>query len=123
MGNPNTAGRAKAIANQLDIVQRNVFCGLLGVNSPYSSIFVNIEPVILLHVIALVSDQCGHDLLYSMLLATAPKLTSVTNTNLMIKNIVRAKSIEIAQSKRKLTQLISEESDLIKMLRSNVRGD
>ena len=68
---------------------------LQGVDSPYSSIFADIDPVALPEVLSLIGEECGQKNLYSALVATAPELTSLINRKALLKDTMAKNTADI----------------------------
>ena len=62
---------------------------------PYSSIFADIDPVLLPDVLAFVGDKCGQKDLYCALVATAPELTSLINRKALLKDTMTKNTADI----------------------------
>ena len=75
-GSSHAAGRLKVIATQLNSNKRNELSCMQGIDYSYSSLFADIEPILLPEVLSLVGENHGQNELFRMLIATAPDLIS-----------------------------------------------
>jgi len=78
---------------------------LEGVDSPYSSIFADIDPVALPEVLSLIGEKCGQKNLYCTLVATAPELTSLINRKTLLQHAISNINKEFARLTAKRDEL------------------
>ena len=95
----NKAIRKKVIDTQLNSKPRMQLCKLRGIGYCQSSIFAEIEQIILPEAISLVGEKYKHNELYQMLLAVVPGLVSVVDRKAVLKqsraeNLARMKALE-----------------------------
>ena len=90
------AGRAKVIETQLNSDARMELCHLQGIDYSYGSLFVEVDPILLPDVLALVGDKYGQNELYRMLISTAPDLASIVNEKVALKERMAEKTARIA---------------------------
>ena len=95
----NKAIRKKVIDTQFNSKTRMQLCKLRGIDYCQSSIFAEIEPIILPEAISLVGEKYKHNELYQMLLAVVPGLVSVVDRKAVLKqsraeNLARMKALE-----------------------------
>ena len=102
---PDSAGKTKIINYQLNRQTRMQLALLQGVDSPYSSIFANIDPVALPDVLAFVGEKCGQKNLYCALVATAPELTSLINRKTLLQHAISNINKEFARLTAKRDEL------------------
>jgi hypothetical protein len=93
------SARLKVIDYQLDCQKRQRLCHIQGVTSPYSSIFSDIDALVLPEVLALVGRKHGRNEMYSMLIAVVPDLVSIVNKEAALKerieeNVAQLLSLE-----------------------------
>lgn len=105
-------GRAKVIKYQLKSQNRKKLCELQGIKYSTNNIFVDIEPVLLPRILALIGDRHGQSELYTALIPTAPDLMSYIDRRAMlndalVKNIARATSLS-AEYKHNLEECQAE---------------
>ena len=76
--------------------RRQRLCHLQGVDSPYSNIFAETDPVVLPEILALIGGRsCGQGDFYRALVATAPELTSLVNKPAALKERMLEKKINL----------------------------
>mmetsp|Transcript_3160 Transcript_3160/g.5764 ORF Transcript_3160/g.5764 Transcript_3160/m.5764 type:complete len:510 (+) Transcript_3160:97-1626(+) len=90
------AGRAKVIKTQLNSNTRKEFSLLQGIDYAYSSLFTEIDSVLLPDVLALKGETFGQNELYRMLVATAPDLASVVNRKGVLEQKMAENTARIA---------------------------
>ena len=106
-GDINAAGRAKIIAMQLNKEARKELCDLQGVEYSYTSLFGEIDPILLPELFALTSLEYGQSELYCMLIATAADLATIIDTKAMLKAII-AKNLREVQGMLGCMELLLE---------------
>ena len=123
-------GREKIIDTQLDSKKQQQLCRLQGVTCPYSSIFAQIDPLVLPEVLALIGNRYYWRIssdLYCALVATAPELTSLVNKPVALKEKIAKKQAQIdaltAEYRREMNTLTAEMSKMNEELQSLVPPD
>lgn len=97
--------RAKVIQTQLNSQNRKNLCDLQGVEFSPSSIFADIDPILLPEILALIGERHGNSELYTALVSSAPDLLSFINRKNMIKTAVMKNSESIAALTRQANAL------------------
>mmetsp|Transcript_3157 Transcript_3157/g.5760 ORF Transcript_3157/g.5760 Transcript_3157/m.5760 type:complete len:126 (+) Transcript_3157:247-624(+) len=102
-------------------------CHLQGIDYSYSSLFAEIEPVLLPDILALVGGKYGQNEIFRMLIATVPDLASVVNKKAVIKEKIAENNAEYARRTaehlRQIAALTSENLQLNKELVSIDSGE
>ena len=101
-------GRSKVIEFQLNSVKREALHCLQGIDYCYSSIFAEIDPLVLPDVLALVNREHGQTELYRMLANSASDLFSTVNRKVVLKQKLAEKNKEIANKKIEMASLTSQ---------------
>lgn len=78
---------------------------LQGIGYSYSSLFADIEPVLLPEVLALVGGRHGPNELYRMLTATAPDLVSIVNREAIVKQRISVLTAELHDLNKELVSI------------------
>ena len=92
----NNNGRSKVIKFQLNSENRKAMHRFQGIEYEYSSIFSEIDPLVLPDVLALVGREHGQTELYRMLVASVSDLESTMNRKAIIKQKIEEKTAQIA---------------------------
>jgi len=101
------AGRAKVIKTQLNSNTRKEFSLLQGIDYAYSSLFTEIDSVLLPDVLALKGETFGQNELYRMLIATAPDLVSVVNRRGVLKQNMAENRAQVAALNAEYTRQVA----------------
>ena len=107
-GSAHAAGRAKVIDTQLNSQKRKVLSRLQGIDCSCSSIFGEIDPLVLPEVLALVGGKHGQRELYRMLIGTTPYLASIIDREAIVKQQISEKSARIAALTAEVLELNKE---------------
>jgi len=90
------AGRSKVIKYQLDSQKRKELCEWQGIEYSPGSLFVDIEPVLLPSILALIGGRHGRSELYTALVQTAPDLLSYIDRKAMLKDEMEHNTAKLA---------------------------
>ena len=85
---PLVVGRIKVIRTQLNSQTRKLLCDLQGVEYSSSSLFADIEPVLLPNILAIIGANHDQSELYNALILTAPDLMSYIDRKAMLKDVM-----------------------------------
>ena len=97
LSNQNSAAsRAKVIKYQLNSKRRKEICQLQGIDYSAGSNFVDIEPLLLPHILALIGRELGHSEFYTSLIPMVPALMSYINRRALIDDVIAKNSRDIA---------------------------
>ena len=107
-GNAHAAGGAKVIDTQLNSQTRKGLSRLQGIDCSCSSIFGEIDPLVLPEVLALVGGKHGQRELYRMLIGTTPYLASIIDREAIVKQQISEKSARIAALTAEVLELNME---------------
>jgi hypothetical protein len=94
---PEAAGRTKVIQNQLNSQSRKVWCQLQGIE--YSSIAnlladVDIKPILLPNILALIGNKHGQSESYTTLIPLAPELLSFIDRKALLEDTIAKNTID-----------------------------
>ena len=96
------AGKQKIINYQFNHLNRTELATLQGIVPPtHNSVYVQIDPVVLPDVLAMIGENCTHSDMYLALIATASDLTSLVNKPAVFKE-------RIEKNERKAAALTAE---------------
>ena len=96
------AGKQKIIHYQFNHLNRTELATLQGITPPtHNSVYVQIDPVVLPDVLAMIGENCTHSDMYLALIATASDLTSLINKPAVFKE-------RIEKNERKAAALTAE---------------
>jgi len=96
------AGKQKIIHYQFNHLNRTELATLQGITPPtHNSAYVQIDPVVLPDVLAMIGENCTHSDMYLALIATASDLTSLVNKPAVFKE-------RIEKNERKAAALTAE---------------
>ena len=123
MNSPDSAGKRKIIKYQLNSQRREKICKLQNVDSPYSSIFADIDPVLLPDILAFVGDMCGQKNLYCALVATTPELTSIINRKALLHDTMAKNAADITALDAAYVRLTAKRVELNKRMAYLEMGD
>lgn len=101
--------KGKVIQCQLDSINRAKLAKVQGVTCTDSSVYAQIDPVVLPEVLALVGNECthgDHDDMYCALVATAADLMSLVNKPVVLREQMHDKELEIAHRNRECKQKV-----------------
>lgn len=119
------ARRAKVIHTQLSSKNRKNLCQLQGVEYSPSSIFADIEPVLLPNILALIGGAHDQSELYIALLPSAPDLVSLIDKKAMLEEVIAQNMADITALDAEREKLVTKGADLNKrlLLVSGTGGD
>ena len=78
---------------------------LQGIGYSYSSLFADIEPVLLPEVLLLVGERHCQNEIYRMLVATAPDLVSIVNREAIVKQRIATLTAELHELNKELVSI------------------
>ena len=102
------AGRTKVIICQLNSDRRMEQCRIQGVPYSYSSIFSDIDALVLPEVLSLVGQTHGQTELYRMLIAVVPDLASTVNREVVVRQQLAEKSAQMEALRAEIVELNNE---------------
>mmetsp|Transcript_24978 Transcript_24978/g.42799 ORF Transcript_24978/g.42799 Transcript_24978/m.42799 type:complete len:476 (-) Transcript_24978:144-1571(-) len=114
---PQAASRMKVIDTQLHSNTRMELSGLQLLEYYYSSLFPQIEPLLLPNILSMMGEYHGQSELYRMLIATVPELVSIVNKKAALQqrlsdNVSRMDAINTEYAHQAATLLADYERQL-----------
>ena len=118
-----SVGRVKVIKYQLNSQNRKKLCELQDIEYIPGSVFADIEPTLLPHILALIGSEHGQSELYTTLIHTAPDLLSYIDRKAMLDEAMAKNTARVASLSEECAQKVAEHEQKIAALKADLLSE